>query len=377
MRHLFHGCVPALPARSPALDAQPAAQTDLHPTKECPLLNLTRSLAALLALTCSLDAAALSLHSEKRADGSTVLLLTDAPAPARPPQLNEDPAVRAALVDFIGYATGSFTNDNTLIVTQVLEALDSEFTTFTEGVPAGRKMLTAMDDGNHGDERAALLLDDKGQLLAVGLVNGHCTVKSREESLSCNPGPETVLTVFQAKDAKKSDAEPIIAWSKELPPMVAYWAESEDPETRAKAQKIATVEYITTAPKKDSWNAAQLPADFPQAMLGLLPRNSHLVGAGVDGVFTTPGLKGAPIYGDYDEMAGRPRHDFEVLLQTYTPFPDVVKFYQQQAKGAELRANDEKALIEGVAGGGTYQIEIKDKEEEGTSITFSGWRKEV
>ncbi|UUT21112.1 hypothetical protein [Pseudomonas sp. T8] len=340
------------------------------------MFNLTRPFAVLLALTLSLDAVALSLHSEKRADGTTVLQLTNAPAPARPPQLNEDPAVRAALIDFIGYATGSFTSDGSMIVTQVLDSLDSEFSTFEKGVPAGRKMLTAMDHG-HGFERAALLLDDKGQLLTVGLVNGHCTVKSRDETLSCNPAPETVLTIFQAKDAKKSDAEPIIAWSKELPPMVASWAESEDPETRARAQKIATVEYITTAPEKDSWNASQLPADFPKAMLGLLPKNSHLVGAGVDGFFTTPGLKGAPIYGDYDEIAGRPRHDFEVLLKTYAPFPEVVKFYQEQAKGAELRANDEKALIDGVIGGGTYKIEIKDEEEEGTSITFSGWRKEV
>lgn len=341
------------------------------------MFNLTRPFAVLLALTLSLDAVALSLQSEKRADGTTVLQLTNAPAPARPPQLNEDPAVRAALIDFIGYATGSFTNDNTMIVTQVLESLDSEFSTFEEGVPAGRKMLTAMDDGNNGNERGALLLDDTGQLIAVGLVNGHCTVKSKTESLTCNPSPETVLTIFQAKGAKKSDAEPIIAWSKELPPMVALKSESEDPETRANAQKIATVEYITTDPKKNAWSAAQLPADFPKAMLALLPKNTHLVGAGVDGFFTTPGLKGAPIYGDYDELAGRPRHDFEVLLKTYTPFSEVVKFYQEQAKGAELRANDEKALIDGVAGGGTYKIEIKDEEEEGTSITFSGWRKEV
>jgi len=41
-------------------------------------------------------ATALSLRSEKRADGTTVLLLTNDRAPARPPQLNEDPAIRAA-----------------------------------------------------------------------------------------------------------------------------------------------------------------------------------------------------------------------------------------------------------------------------------------
>ncbi|UZE09715.1 hypothetical protein [Pseudomonas sp. B21-053] len=59
------------------------------------------------------------------------------------------------------------------------------------------------------------------------------------------------------------------------------------------------------------------------------------------------------------------------------PFADVLKFYQQHAKGAVLQANDEKARIDGVAGGGTYKIDIRDKEDEGTAITFSGWRKEV
>ncbi|MBK5551248.1 hypothetical protein JFU49_13375 [Pseudomonas sp. TH03] len=341
-----------------------------------PLFTIARPLALLLALAVSHDAAALSLHSETRADGATMLLLTDDPAPERAPQLNEDPAVRAALADFIGYAAGSYTKDNYMIVSQILGALDSEFSTFEEGVPAGRKMLTAMDDRNNGNERAALLLDEKGQLIAVGLVNGHCTVKSSEESLSCNPGPETVLTVFQAKGAKKTDADPIIAWSKQLPPLIAMWAESENPDRRARAQKIGSVEYITVEPKKDAWVAAQLPSDFPKAMLPLLPKNTYLMGAGVDGAYTTPGMKGAPIYGDYDEMAGRPRHDFEVMLKTYTAFSDVVEFYQQQAKDAELSANDKKALVDGVAGGGTYKIEIKDKEE-GTIIIFSGWRKEV
>lgn len=341
------------------------------------MLTIPHSLALLFALTLSLNASALSLHSEKRTDGTTVLLLSNEPAAAGPAQLNEAPAIRTALVDFMGYAVGSYTKDNYMIVSQILNALDSEYSTFADGVPAGRKMLTAMDDGNNGAERGALLLDEKGQLIAVGLVNGHCTVKSSEETLSCNPAPETVLTVFQAKGTKKSDTDPMITWSKQLPPMLAIRAESEDPEKRAQAQKIATVEYVTADPKKDAWTASQLPSDFPKPMLPLLPKNTYLVGAGVDGAYTTPGMKGAPIYGDYDEMAGRPRHDFEVMLKTYTPFSDVVKFYQQQAKGAEIQANDKKALIDGIAGSGTYKIEIKDKEEEGTFITFSGWRKEV
>jgi hypothetical protein len=34
------------------------------------------------------------------------------------------------LIDFIGYAAGSYTTDDYMIVSQVLDALDSEFSTF-------------------------------------------------------------------------------------------------------------------------------------------------------------------------------------------------------------------------------------------------------
>ncbi|MBV4475600.1 hypothetical protein [Pseudomonas botevensis] len=338
---------------------------------------ITRSLAFLFALAFTLDATALSLRSEKRPDGTTVLLLTNDPAPPRPPQLNEDPAIRSALVDFLGYSTGSYTNDDTLIVQQVLEALDSEFSVFTDNVPAGRKVITAMDDGNNGRERAALMLDEKGQVLAVGLVNGHCTVKSREEPLTCNELPDTVLTIFQPEGANNRDAEPLTRWSNELPPMMSIMAESEDPETRAGAQKIAKVEYVTTTPGKEGWTPKQLPATFPKAMLAILPQRAHLVGAGADGVFTTPGLKGAPIYGDLDEIAGRPRHDFEVILRTYSDYYDVIDFYKARAKDAEISGDESGALVEGYTGGGTYKVEIKNKEEDGVVITLSAWRKEV
>ncbi|MBV4459072.1 hypothetical protein KVG96_14015 [Pseudomonas sp. COR58] len=339
--------------------------------------NLTRPLTLTLALFLSLNASALSLHSEQRSDGTTALLLTNAPAPAGTPNLNEDPAIRSVLVDFLGYATGSYTNHKTMIVQQVLEALDSEYSAIEEGLPPGRSMITAMNDGNNGRDRAALLLNEKGQLMALGLVNGHCTVKSSEEPVTCNDLPDTVLTVFQPKGANKSDAAPLIAWSKQLPRLLAIRAESDDPETRAAAQKIATVEYVSTDPEKGAWSAAQLPSDFPKAMLPMLPKRAHLIGAGAHGEFTTPGMEGTPMDGDWDKMAGRPRHEFEVILRTYSDYADVLDFYKQQAKDAQISGNERKALVEGYIGGGTYKVEIRNREAEGTVITLSAWKQEV
>jgi len=334
-------------------------------------------LIAAFALAASFDASALYVQSQQRPDGTIALHLTTEPGPQSAPQLNQDPAIMQSLVNFLGYAHGSYTLDNEMIARQVSDALGSEPSVFDKGVPQGRKLLTAMNDRNQGRERGALLLDDKGRLLAVGLVNGHCTVKSREESLSCNPDPDSVLTLFLPEGANKSDADPIIAWSKEIPELLAMRAESDDPETRASVQKIATVEFVTTHPEQPAWNHAQLPADFPKAMLPLLLEPSSLVGAAADGYFITPGLKGAPIIGDWDEMAGRPVHDFEVLLRTYSSLAQVLKFYGEQAKDAEISADATQALIEGHIGGGTYKIEIKDKEEDGVVITFSAWRKTV
>ncbi|MDL5597083.1 hypothetical protein PGC34_10555 [Pseudomonas kribbensis] len=341
------------------------------------MTNLTRPLTLFLALFFSVNATALSLHSENRSDGTVALLLTNDPSSPSLPKLNDDPAIRSALVDFLGYSTGSYTNDNTMIVQQVLESLDSELSSFDEGVPAGKTMITAMNDGNNGLERAALLLDEKGQLVAVGLVNGHCTVKSREEALTCNDLPDTVLTIFQPKGSKKDDAASLVTWSKQLPPMLAIRAESDDPETRASAQKIATVEYVSTDPEKGAWTTSQLPADFPKPMLSMLPQRAHLIGAGAHGEFTTPGMEGTPMEGDWDEMAGRPKHEFEVILRTYTDYASVLDFYKLQAKNAEISGNDKKALVEGYIGGGTYKVEIRNKEKEGTVITLSAWKQEV
>jgi len=205
-----------------------------------------------------------------------------------------------------------------MIVQQVLDALDSEMSMFEQGVPAGRKMITAVDDGNNGFDRGALLLDDKGQLIAVGLVNGHCTVKSRDEALTCNDAPDTVLTIFQPQGAKQADAEPLIGWSKQLPPLLAIWAKSDNPERRAAAQKIATIEYAATNPSQGAWTVAQLPSDFPEAMLAMLPQRAHLIGAGAHGVFTTPGMEGSPIEGDWtglpDVLSMSSRSSFVPLL---------------------------------------------------------------
>jgi len=128
-----------------------------------------------------------------------------------------------------------------------------------------------MNDRNNGIERAALLLDEKGQLVAVGLVNGHCTVKSREESLSCNDLTDTVLTIFQPKGANKDDAASLVTWSKQLPPMQAILAESDNPETRANVQKIATVEYVSTDPKKRHGALHSFLPTFPNSCFRCFP----------------------------------------------------------------------------------------------------------
>ncbi|MGG7675484.1 hypothetical protein [Pseudomonas sp. WC2] len=63
--------------------------------------RLNRPFSIFLALTFSLNATALSLRSELRPDGTTALLLSNEPAAERAPKLNQDPAVRSALVDFL------------------------------------------------------------------------------------------------------------------------------------------------------------------------------------------------------------------------------------------------------------------------------------
>ena len=292
------------------------------------------------------------------------------------PRLSEEPQVRAALTEFFGYARGSYTDDDALLLEQALEAVSERRDATRSVLPDGRQLLASMNDRNQGRERGAILLDRRGAIVAFGLVNGHCRLQGTPLAKVCKPDPQTVLTVFHRKGMLVDEAAPLLAWARQLPPMLALIAADDD--TGSDGQKIASVEYVLAQPALPGWNRAQLPSGFPSALLPLLlDRSTVLTSAGA-GVFSFPlSLKGKKQNNVLDEAEGRPPRDLEVALRSYASFDSVVELYRKTIKGARLQRNERTAYLHGDLGQGSYRVYIRNTGFDGVMIDVALWQKKL
>ena len=292
------------------------------------------------------------------------------------PRLSEDPQVRAALFDFFGYARGSYTEDDELLLAQALEAISEKRDATRTALADGRQLLASMNDRKQGRERGAMLLDKRGVILAFGLVNGHCRLEGQPLAKVCNPDPNAVLTVFHRKGMLVGDAAPLLAWARQLPPMLALIAGDKD--TGADGQKIATVEYVLAQPPLPGWNRAQLPPAYPPALLPLLLDTSTVLTSAGAGVFAYPlTLKGKKQNNVLDHAEGRPPRDLEVALRSYASFDTVVERYRQLAKGARLQRNERTAYLDGDMGQGSYRVYIRNTGADGVMIDVALWQRKL
>ncbi|MBB5369119.1 MULTISPECIES: hypothetical protein [unclassified Janthinobacterium] len=292
------------------------------------------------------------------------------------PRLSEDPQVRAALFDFFGYARGSYTEDDELVLEQAFEAISDRRDATRTVLPDGRQLLASMNDRNQGRERGAMLLDKRGEIIAFGLVNGHCHLEGQPLAKVCNADPSTVLTVFHRKGMLVGEAAPLLAWARQLPPMLALIA--SDKEVGADGQKIASVEYVLAQPPLPGWNRAQLPPAFPSALLPLLLEKSAVMTSAGAGVFSYPlTLRGKKQSNVLDQAEGRPPRDLEVAMRSYASFESVVERYRQLAKGARFQRNERTAYIDGELGQGSYRVYIRNAGNDGVMIDVALWQRKL
>ncbi len=327
---------------------------------------------ALLAAACILSQPVGAAAAPMPAGKSLASLLAGGPLP----RLSEDPQVRAALFDFFGYARGSYTEDDELLLAQALEAVSEKRDATRSVLPDGRQLLASMNDRNQGRERGAMLLDKRGAIIAFGLVNGRCRLEGQPLAKVCNPDPNAVLTVFHRKGMLVGEAAPLLAWARQLPPMLALIA--GDKETAAAGQKIASVEYVLARPALPGWSRAQLPPAYPPALLPLLLDKSTVLTSAGAGVFAYPlTLKGKKQNNVLDQAEGRPPRDVEVALRSYASFDTVVERYKQMAKGARLQRNERTAYLDGDMGQGSYRVYIRNTGDDGVMIDVALWQRKL
>ncbi|CDG82146.1 hypothetical protein [Janthinobacterium agaricidamnosum] len=332
--------------------------------------SAVKSCIVALALLMPMSAMALVQENDEAAAASGELLRR--PQPAR---LSDDVKLRSALAGFLGYGRGSYTEDDGLLLAQVLEALRSRRDVTRTTLPDGRMLLASTNERAHGRERAALLFDKTGMLAAVGLVNGHCH-NDKNAALVCNSDPKSVLTIFHEAGARTEETEPLVSWSRQLPPMLALIA--RDPETSADGQQIAAVEYVQTHPNLPGWSKEQLPPAFPSIMLPLLLERSALELSAGGGKYVYPRMfAGKPQLNDRDRAEGRPPRDIEVTLRSYAAFQSVVDTYRQRVKGEKVQMQGKDTLLTGDAGKCSYRIRIKDAGDDGVVIIVAGWHRKL
>lgn len=329
------------------------------------------------AMASLLFACAVTAHAQGAQPEASGPVTTELPAPAL--RLSEQTRIRSAVIGMVGYARGNYTEPDTLIAQQLLEGMRSKYDITRTVWPDGRKVIASVSGGGHGEERAAMLLDAEGRLVALGLVNGHCRAPaSSDKPKVCNPAPQTVLSVFQRTGASQADAAPLVAWSKTLPSFLAAMADSDDPADVAAAQKIASVEYITGQPDVPGWHVEQLPPGFPASLHPLLVQTAEVNSTASAGKIVLPkGLVGQPMRTAY-ERAQRPEArlpDAEVTLRSYAGLGALVGTYRELAKGATLDEEGREVVFNGTDGAGRYSIRLRDAQETGVFITVASWKR--
>ena len=135
-------------------------------------------------------------------DAAFVAATVPVSVPSPPLSLNEHPEIRADVFRLLGYARGSYTQDDTLVALQVLDSMQSLDDITRTMLPDGRSVLASIDATSQGAQRAAMLFDPQRKLLALGLVNGHCDP-------ACLPSTHAVLTVFVPPGAEDETAAPL------------------------------------------------------------------------------------------------------------------------------------------------------------------------
>ena len=293
------------------------------------------SLCAALCLPLSSMAQAISAE-----DAAFVAATVPVSVPSPPLSLSAHPEIRADVFRLLGYARGSYTQDNTLIARQVLDSMQSLDNITRTLLPDGRSVLASIDAGTRGAWRAAMLFDPQHKLLALGLVNGHCAP-------ACLPSTHAVLTLFLPPGAEDEMAAPLLVWARQRPPMLAQAA----PEQR---QSIAVVEYITTRPGQPGWEARDVPPGFPASLLHLLLPNAEL---------------------NSSSSGDEPLPDASITLRSYADFHWVLNTYAKLAKGAQVQGHDDKVVFSGSDASGRYTVTLREPDKEnGVLITVASWQ---
>ena len=273
--------------------------------------------AALALLLSTLGAAPYALAAD------AVLVLDTSPKETR-----DAPALDLAVTRFAGVASGTYYWAEGLLAEQLLSGLASRPNRTRQQLPGGQRLLSSRRQLSDGAERAAVLVDERGDVLAAAMVHRQCGKKGLT---ACQDSQHGVLSVFLRPGFDRAKAKPLVTWSQDVP---------EDLKS-GDGEKIATVEYVTL----DAGNTAGKPVKRPA---GFSPE--------------VPLYPKAIIYRTAQEALSDAKARRVLRLQTTDSIEQVLAFYQQLTpplEDAESDADDNTGYVTGTRKGVAFSVNLK------------------
>ena len=244
-------------------------------------------------------------------------------------ETREVSALEPAVARFAGLASGSYYWEDGLLAEQLLTGLASRPDRLEQALPGGQRPLASRREFSDGAERAAVLVDARGDVLAAALVHRQCGKES-----VCQDSQHAVLSVFLRPGFDRAQAQPLVAWSQDVPKNLML----------GKGETIATVETITLDAGHTGASAVQRPTGFP-AQVPLYPR--------------------AILYRTGQNALSDARARRVVRLQTTDSIEQVLAFYKRLSppmRQLETGKNDNSGYVSGKRKGVAFSVEAQRNE---------------
>lgn len=251
------------------------------------------SFALRASLTSAFFVVSLSTLSPAAAADPLPFLNADGPSQAEPV-----PALDRAVVRFAGMASGSYYWEQGLVAEQLIDGLATAMHRKELALPGERRLLSSYRRINGAAERAALLVDDRsGEVLAAALAHRGCGVDGK---VTCRGDDQHAeLVVFLRPGVDRAEAQPLLAWSTQVPKEDLVSGEEE---------KIVRTEFIVLDAAHTAARPPKRPKGFP-AQVPLYPN--------------------AQLNATYQEALSNAKAGRVMRLQTTDSQAQVIAFYKQ------------------------------------------------
>lgn len=270
---------------------------------------------------------ALSLPTFGTAFAATPVLVLNTDSDAQDAQA---PALDRALARFAGVASGSYFWSEGLVAEQLIAGLSASLHRQQLALPGDVRLLSSYRRVGGGGERAAVMVDGRGEVLAAALAHRGCGADGKAACRGDDQHAE--LVVFLRPGFDRAKAQPLLAWSTQVP--------KEDMDS-GEPEKIVRTDYITL----DAAHTAAPPVKRPKgfsAKVPLYPR-AVIYRTGQDALS--------------DEKARR-----VLRLQTTDSIAQVLAFYKQLTPplaGMESGAEDRTGYVLGSRDGVSFSVNAK------------------